>query len=115
MQRNLNFTQKIIDWLSRMAKEKRGGRIRRVSDKEARRRADICAQCPKQAGIALTCAKCSDDMAKLRKAILDGKEPVHKGVAACSIFDDDLQVVVHLETGTAPNIDIPNFCWRKQK
>lgn len=98
-----------------MAREKKDGRLRRVSDKEARRRADICARCPKQTGIPMTCTKCSDDMAKLRVAILDGKEPVHKGVAACSIFDDDLQVVVHLETGTAPNVDIPDFCWRKSR
>lgn len=105
--------QKVLAWIQRMVREKREGKLRRIADRDALKRGEICARCPKQMGLPLTCGRCLDDIAKLRQALLDGKDPVHQGLGACSIFDDDLQTVIHFETGTAPNSDIPPQCWRK--
>lgn len=107
--------KKVLNWIQRMVGDKRAGNLRKISDQEALKRGEICARCPKQVGLPLTCGRCLDDIAKLRRALLDGKDPVHQGLGACSIFDDDLQTVIHFETGKAPNTDIPDYCWRKQK
>jgi hypothetical protein len=112
---NSQFGQKVLEWINRMVRDKRDGKLRRVSDSEATRRAEICARCPKQVALPLTCNTCSENVAKLRKGLLDNRTPVHQGLGGCIIFDDDLQTVVHFETGTAPNVDIPNSCWRKQR
>lgn len=106
--------QKLLDRLSALVREKRFGRIKKVSDDEAQRRANICAQCPRQTGLPLTCGACITDVEKMRRGILD-REPIHQGIQVCRVWQDDLQTAVHLETGGSNHSDLPDFCWRKTK
>lgn len=109
--RHAHLTQRIVSWVGSWVQEKRFGRLKRVSDEEARRRAGICATCPRQIGIPMTCSDCAENLARMRLAILDGQQPVHKGLQTCDVFLDDLQVIVHHESGTSPAA--PVWCWRK--
>jgi len=109
-----HLAQKILDRLGALVREKRFNRIKLVPKSEAQRRAEICARCPKQVGIPLTCGACIADVEKMRRGIL-GEDPVHQGIQACVIWQDDLQTAVHLETGGSDHSELPDFCWRKKK
>lgn len=106
--------QKLLDRLSALVREKRFGRIKKVPDHEAQRRAEICAHCPKQTALPLTCGACIADVEKMRRGILD-RDPIHQGIQACAVWQDDLQVAVHLETGGSNHSELPSNCWRKTK
>lgn len=104
--------QKLLDRLGALVREKRFGRIKKVPDAEAQRRAEICANCPKQTALPLTCGACITDVEKMRRGVLE-RDPIHQGIQACIVWQDDLQTAVHLETGGSDHSELPSFCWRR--
>lgn len=106
---------KILDWMEHMIADKRAGRLRRVSNEQAMRRAQICARCPRQSQHPTTCSGCLANLAKTRVALLDGRVPIHQGISACSIYRVDVQTQVHFEIGPEVFGGTPAECWHRKE
>jgi len=106
------FNSVVVGWLSRMLSLKRANQLPRVDDVEAARRASICARCPAQRSLNMACGSCIIEIDKLRRAVLDGAEPLHKNLQPCSITGEDCSVAVHVEQSKISG-QLPGNCWRQ--
>jgi len=103
-----SFNAIVIGWLTRVL----GLKLPRVDDAEASRRAAICARCPAQRSLNMTCGSCITDINKLRRAVLDGADSLHKNLHPCSITGEDCSVAVHIEQPPISG-QTPDYCWRR--
>ena len=101
------FNAVVIGWLSRVLRMK----LPRVDDVEAARRAAICARCPAQRSLNMTCGSCLVEIDKLRRAVLDGADPLHKNLQPCSVLGEDCSTAVHVQQPAA-SASAPPECWR---
>jgi hypothetical protein len=106
------FNHLVIGWLTRILGSKQRSPLPRVEDAEAARRAAICARCPAQRSLNMTCGSCMNDVNRLRRAVLDGAESLHKNLQPCSITGEDCSVAVHIEQPPISG-QAPDYCWRR--
>ncbi len=106
------FNQIVIGWLTRLLSVRRAGQLPRVQDAEAVRRATICSRCPAQRSLNMTCGSCMTDINKLRRAVLDGAESLHKNLQPCAILGEDCSTSVHVEQPPVEG-QLPSHCWRR--
>lgn len=106
------LTQKVIFWMTWMTQQKRLKRLKKVSRAEAKRRANICARCPKQQAFPLSCGSCKANMKNLERALL-GEDPVHSSIETCSVLQEQTSASVFFELPHSDNPDLPANCWRQ--
>lgn len=106
------FNAVVIGWLSRILSFKRKAALPRVTDEEAARRASICANCPAQRSLNMTCGSCLVEIDKLRRAVLDGAETQHKNLQPCAVLGEDCSTSVHIEQPPVTG-QTPSNCWRR--
>lgn len=113
VQRNpLSFNQRVIEWFVRKISLLRQGKLPRVDDAEAARRAKICLQCPNQQDYFQGCASCLQTIKTSRKALLRS-ESRHPGLKPCRALGEDCSISVHIEQEKVSAQGLPSECWRK--
>ncbi len=105
--------QKVMSWMTFMIQEKRRGRISRVPQSEAKRRAGICARCPRQHAFPLACGACKLSVKTSERGLLDNQAPVHDGIETCSILHEQTSTSVHFNLPSSDNPELPENCWRR--
>lgn len=108
-----NLMAKILNFMGWLIQEKRLGHIRLIDRNVAMARANICAKCPRQRALPTSCGGCKASVHTSRKAILDGQEPVHAGIAVCAALDEDVATVVHIAVPQRHDESLPAECWRR--
>jgi hypothetical protein len=106
--------QKVMSWMTFMIQEKRRNRLSRVPRAEAKRRADICARCPRQAAFPLACGACKASVKTTEKGLLDNQSPVHDGIETCSILHEQTSTSVHFVLPPSDSDELPENCWRRK-
>lgn len=104
-----NLRGRILKWLSTLV----GKEHQFVNDAEHRRRAAICARCPKNKALPSGCAVCSAALKEYRERIIGGRY-VDGRLNACSVLGEYLPVSSHLEGQAEDNAELPGECWRKR-
>jgi hypothetical protein len=87
-----------------------------VSQLEATRRAEICASCPKNLGIA-GCHSCHNLVKWTIELIGHRSTPFDSKLGACEVCGCGNQAQVHLPlevlaNGITPEMEWPSFCWK---
>lgn len=87
-----------------------------VSSIEAARRAEICASCPKNIGIA-GCSSCHNLVKWTIELIGHRSTPFDAKLGACEVCGCGNQAQVHLPLealaqGITPEMEFPDFCWK---
>lgn len=111
----VTLREKVIKWLN----AKLNVKPQYVEDKEADRRAGICANCPNNIQnwtIGEKCGRCVENAKRAIAIILMGR-PQHRPLGACSALCHQNKVAVWLNDpplkDLATNDSLPSFCWRK--
>lgn len=81
-------------------------------DTEARRRVEICKDCPQRTILSGGCAVCGDAVKIIRGAII-GRASISDNLGACMALNCDLAVAIHLDEQALDNPGLPSGCWRK--
>ncbi len=105
--------QKVSNWLSQLVQKLQRRQLELVDGPEARRRAAICAVCPRQMAVPTVCGACISQMSNFRRVILQGQPPANAGLNGCSALGEDTQVSVHLKLEPVDTDDQPPQCWRR--
>jgi hypothetical protein len=106
------LAQKVISWMTWMTQQRRLKKLQKVSRVEAKRRANICSRCPKQAAFPLSCGACKASVKALERALL-GEDPVHDSIETCSVLREQTSTSVFFEFPPSTNPDLPANCWRR--
>lgn len=110
-----NVVLRVTNWVSRLLTLKRKSQIAYVPKGEARRRASICASCPKQTPVHGSCGGCMSSLKVSKGLILNGIVPVEKYISGCIALGEDTSVSVHIVQTPAPAAGLPANCWRKDQ
>lgn len=108
-----NIVARATNWIHSILGAKRKGGVVFVSSPEARRRASICAQCPKQASVSGSCGGCMSVLKAAKGVILAGHAPVEKPIAGCKVLGEDTSVSVFIVQGASGDPELPANCWRR--
>lgn len=108
-----NIMARVSRWLNKLLDLKRKGSLAFVPAPEARRRALVCSQCPKQVALSSNCGGCMTTLKFVKGQILAGQAPVDKLVLSCSVLAEDQGVGVHLVSPASSDPALPANCWRK--
>lgn len=109
-----NVVARATNWIHALLAAKRKGGITFVSTPEARRRASICAGCPKQTSVTGSCGGCMTVLKAAKGVILAGHAPVEKAIAGCKVLGEDTSVSVFIVQGASEDGELPANCWRRQ-
>lgn len=110
---NSSMMAKITNFVAWLLHEKRLKHVTLIDRNVALARANICAKCPRQRSLPTTCGSCKASIATSRRAILDGQDPVHSGIAVCSALEEDVATTVHLAVPQRHDASLPAACWRR--
>ena len=106
-----SLKSRVIKWLSNL-KADQGKQF--VDSQLARERAQVCANCPKNTSLPGGCASCRAAVKELRESVL-GRRFQDGRLNACLVLGADLQTLVHLETQTVDNDELPSHkCWMRR-
>lgn len=108
------LAQKVSSWVSRRFADRRMGRLKKVTASEAKRRAQICAKCPKQTAFPSTCGGCKENVNRLAAEAV-ANETLDRSLQCCSVLAEWTPASVWVDSPPEPNPDLPNECWRKLK
>lgn len=108
------LAQKVSSWVSQRFADRRMGRIKKVTASEAKRRAAICARCPKQLAFPSTCGGCKENVNRLAAEAV-ANEVLDRSLQCCSILAEWTPTSVWIDSPPEPNNDLPVECWRKLK
>lgn len=108
-----NVVAAVTNWIARLMNLKRKGQLGFVPVPEARRRAAICAQCPKQTSVTGSCGGCMNALRASKAIILSGQGVVEKAISGCKALGEDTSVSIHLVQGASGEGSLPANCWRK--
>lgn len=114
VQKPPSLKAKVFEWMANKSRQARQGPLDYVSDDEARARAAICSQCPKQKNISHLCSSCTASRAALRESIMVGRKSVAPGLEACLMLNLDLRAAIHLAEGSSQDPNLPENCWRRK-
>jgi hypothetical protein len=106
-------TQRILRWLASVLNLRRAGRAKKVSREEARRRAEICARCPRQQKLSSVCGACNATRKSAAAVLLGNDKRVNSELGGCRILHEDTSVSVHLVLEPVTNPELPENCWRR--
>ena len=109
-----NVVARATNWIHEMLAFKRRNALEFVPKGEARRRAAICAQCPKQTSVTGSCGGCMTVLKAAKGVILAGQAPVEKAIAGCKVLGEDTSVSVFLTLTPSGDGELPANCWRRQ-
>lgn len=109
-----NIMARVSKWLNRLLDLKRKGQLAFVPTPEARRRASICAACPRQVAVTSSCGGCQTTLKFVKNQILAGQAPVDKTILSCSALGEDAGVSIHLVQAASGDGSLPAPCWRRQ-
>lgn len=110
-----NVTSRASNWLHSLLALKRKSAVDYVPAPEARRRASICSQCPKQTSITGSCSGCMTVIKSVKAVILAGHAPVEKAIAGCACLGEDTSVSVHIVQAPSGDASLPANCWRRNQ
>lgn len=109
-----NVVARATNWIHALLGAKRKGGLNFVSTQESRRRASICAGCPKQTSVSGSCSGCMSALKAAKGVILAGHAPVEKAIAGCKVLGEDTSVSVFIVQGANNDGELPANCWRRQ-
>lgn len=110
-----NIVARATNWIHALLAFKRRNAVEFVSKPEARRRAAICAQCPKQTPVAGSCGGCMTALKAAKAIILAGQAPVEKVIAGCKVLGEDTSVSVFIVQDPSGEGELPANCWRRTR
>lgn len=110
-----NIAAQITNWLHRLTGLKRKQQLEFVPRPEARRRAGICASCPKMQVISSNCGGCMSVQKTVKALLLAGHAEIEKSLASCSVLGEDCGVSCHIIQPSSGNGALPANCWRKNQ
>lgn len=86
-----------------------------VSAEEAKRRAAICASCPRQTHWQNSCAACRMQVNRVAKELLDGKTLTDqmKNLNGCDVLGEDTRISIWVRQAPAGVAELPENCWRR--
>lgn len=108
------LAQKVSSWVSQRFADRRMGRTKKVSAGEAKRRAQICAKCPKQLAFPSTCGGCKENVNRLAAEAV-ANEVLDHSLQCCSVLSEWTPTSVWIDAPPEMNPDLPLECWRKLK
>lgn len=108
-----NMVTRATNWVHMLLAFKRKGAITFVSKQEAKRRAGICAACPRVTSVTGSCGGCMTALATAKGAVLAGEAPVQKAIAGCQVLGEDTSVSVFIVQSPATDSELPANCWRR--
>lgn len=108
-----NVVAGVTNWIARLMNLKRKGQLSFVPVPEARRRASICAQCPKQQQVTGSCGGCMSALKASKAILLSGQGIVEKAISGCRALSEDTGVSIHLVQPASGQADLPANCWRR--
>lgn len=103
----------ITNWLVSILKLRRVGGAQQVPREEARRRAAICAACPKQKSFSSSCGSCKAMRKSAKQILFGGSSSVGEKLKGCSVLQEDTSTSVHIQQDPSGNPALPAKCWRK--
>lgn len=106
-------TKAITRWLVSILKLRRIGGAQQVPREEARRRAAICAVCPKQKAFSSVCGSCKAMRKTTKQILFGGSSSVGERLKGCSVLSEDTSTSVHIQQDPSGNPGLPENCWRK--
>lgn len=112
----LGLNTRILNWVERMVSLAK--KFRRVDKAEAKRRADICAGCPKQKEWESQCTTCAVSVRQIRRSLVGRlmakfSEPTR--LRGCDVLGEDPQISVWMDIPPVKNPDLPKGCWRRKE
>ena len=109
-----DFPSQVITWLAAAFTSIFRQKLGFVDTAEAKRRAEICAVCPKHVVWRTGCMGCNKNIHTLVDQALKGrKEPaVAAGLQGCAVFAEDVRLAVHLNQPPKSADGKPGHCWR---
>jgi len=111
--RKTSLKGRVLQYLNRLRQNKTKEPPAFVDESEARRRAAVCAKCPKNTALPGGCASCKAAVTEMRKDLL-GPKFIDGRLEACIILGEDLPVSSHLDQQTVIPEELPGDCWRKR-
>lgn len=109
--RRTSLKSRILTWLNAV----RGNTEKRFVDEGlARRRADICARCPKAVPLPGGCASCTNTVNALRRDIIGPSRFLDGRLNECDVLNEDTPVTVHIDMLAVDNPELPAHCWRRR-
>lgn len=112
--RDVPFPRRVLNWVAATFTRINRGKLPFVSQEEAYRRANICANCPHQSVWNTLCSGCNKNIHLLVDEVMkDRKETaVCRGLQGCTVHNEDVRLAVHLDQPESQNPTKPGFCWR---
>jgi len=109
-----DYPMAVMAWLSLAFTKVNRQKLGFVSKEEAARRAELCANCPKQQVWKTGCMGCHQNIHLLVDELLKGRKEtaVAKGLQGCSVYNEDTRASVHLDQVEDERSAAPKFCWR---
>ena len=105
---------RVMHWLVAWGKQARSlDGIRFVDAETARKRADVCAKCPRNALLPTGCGACRKSLASLRSNVIGGHRATDGRLGGCDVLGSDLPAAVHLDEIRIDDTNLPAECWRK--
>ena len=103
-----------LQWLGKWSKQaaKPEG-VKFVKPEEAKKRAAVCAVCPRNVKLPEGCSACRQALTSLRTAIVGGARPLDDRLGGCETLGCDLPAAVHLDEVRVKEAALPKECWRK--
>ena len=105
-----SLKSRTLNWMNAI----RAGEKSFVEEGLARKRAAICAGCPKNQPLQDGCSSCRNALKALRRDII-GDRFVDGRLNSCLILGEDLSTTAHLDQATHEFSELPEHCWRKRK
>lgn len=102
---------RVLNWFSNI----RAGRIEIGDEENMRKRANICALCPKNISLPDGCAACRGAVKEVRKSVI-GSRPVDERIAyhGCIVLGFEPATAAWIDSPTVENSELPPYCWRKR-
>lgn len=108
-----SMKSRILLWIIRMRKRKTEDSVRYVSDEDYKKRADICAQCPRNKPVQGGCSSCTAALKEGTESIL-GSRWVDGRLNGCEVLGEYLKISAALDEQSEVNDKLPGNCWRKR-
>lgn len=106
---------RVMGWLASVIKMKKATpeEVTFVSGKEAKQRADLCAQCPHNVKMPEGCGSCRKALESLRREVIGGSRVADARLGGCEILGSDLATQAHLDEIRKSDPRLPAKCYRR--
>lgn len=104
---------RILKWLRDALAYKEAGHMEFIEEEERKRRAAICAACPKNGALPTGCQSCNQALDEIRKKIIGGRF-FDARLQGCEVTGEYLPVSTHIVVHAVDLPEAPGNCWRKR-